>query len=130
MIPLAKVETLKPYIQVFNTIATRLNKSRYEYKYEYKNSFCKFYIVIPLDSIIQLNSTYPNLIFEKSYLNIYPQEPRITFCFKSENMAVLLDLKPIPSEFLPENIANTLEKILDLDRFIFWNIKKIIKEKN
>jgi hypothetical protein len=127
MIPLNKVESLKPYISIFDKIAKRINKSRYEYKYEYQNAYTKFFIVIPLDSIIQLNSAYPNLIFEKSYINIYPQEPRITFCYKSENIGILLDLKPIPNEFLAENIQNTLERVFDLERFILWNIKKIIK---
>ena len=127
MIPLTQVESLKPYIQVFNNIAKKINKSKYEIKYEYINPFCKFFIVIPLDTVIQFNASYPNLQFEKSYLNIYPQENRITFCYKDNKMAIVLDLKPIPVEFKAENISNTLEKVLDLDRFIFWNIKKVIK---
>jgi len=128
MIPLTKIEALKEYIQVFNNIAKRLNKGKYEYKYEYQNPYCKFYIIIPLDTIIQFNAYYPNLSFEKTYINIYPQENRIMLCYKSQNMSIILDLRPIPNEFKPENLKDTLEKILDLDRFILWKIKQLINK--
>jgi hypothetical protein len=126
-VELSKVEYLKPYIAAFEQISKRINKSKYEYKYEYQNAYTKFYIVIPLDTVIQINNVYPNLQFEKSYINIYPNDNRISFCYKNDNIGILVDIKPIPNEFLPANIGNTLERVFDLNRFILWKIKQILK---